>query len=88
MARPSYFKSIRYVRVPEEFFLQTIIANSSYKKDIVAKPLGYMDWESKEAILDGSYIEMLDNSEYFWARKVESQRSKDVIEHYLGQGDE
>ncbi len=84
MARPNYFKSIRYVRVPEEFFIQTIIANSPYREYIVAKSLGYMDWESKEAVLDGSYIEMLDNSDYFWARKVEMQKSKDVIDHYLG----
>ncbi|WNW29144.1 beta-1,6-N-acetylglucosaminyltransferase [Lactobacillus johnsonii] len=80
-------KEWNHVIIPEEFFFQTILYNSKFQKNIVNKNLRYYDWHfrngSDPAYLDKSDISKIDEGDYFFARKIDTSISKDVIEKYL-----
>jgi len=83
----SFQKILKHTAIPEEILFQTIFMNSEYKENIVAENLHYTDWtfrnRSMPAYLDFSDIENINNSEYFFARKVDSKISKELIDHFF-----
>ncbi len=77
-------KQMKYITVPEEFFFQTILENSSFKSKIAPNNLVYNDWSeprynSLPAILDESDYKKISNGTYFFARKIDMSISKELV---------
>lgn len=79
-----FMRDLKHCLIPEEFFLQSIIANSNFKENIINNNLRFTDWNFKNgsypAYLDESYYDELKASECFFARKIDSIISKKLIE--------
>lgn len=73
----------KHVRIPEEFFFQTVLENSFLKDFIVNNNLRYNIWHKKNgtipAILDDKDFKNIKLSDDFFARKVDSVISKSLI---------
>lgn len=80
-------KEWKHIIIPEEFFFQTILSNSKFKNNIINQNLRYYDWHfrngSDPAYLDKSDISKIDKGNYFFARKIDTNISKELIEKYL-----
>ena len=78
-----YMYSLKHVICPEEFFFQTIIMNSIYKKDVVRRNLRYTDWNCRNgscpAILDETDYDKIFDGDYVFARKIDSDISCRLI---------
>ena len=83
---PTYLKDLSHTKIPEEFFLQTILMNSQYKDQIVCNNLRYTDWNSRNgstpAILDETDYDKIINSGCFFARKIDSNISMKLIKMF------
>ncbi|KAB7788137.1 beta-1,6-N-acetylglucosaminyltransferase [Bifidobacterium cebidarum] len=79
----NFMRSLKHTIIPEEFFFQTIIANSPYKSDIIDNDLRYVDWTyrngSGPAILDETDYEKILSRNAFFARKIDLTISKKLI---------
>lgn len=80
-----FLYDISHSIIPEEILFQTIFMNSPYKNNI-CKDIRYMDWTkrngSSPAILDESDIDKIKKSDFFFARKVDSNVSYKLIEAF------
>lgn len=80
----SYLKRFRYTFCSEEFYFQSVLINSDYKKSITGNNLRYIDWQKsagkRPAVLDLSDFEGLMKSNSFFARKFEYPTSSELIE--------
>lgn len=83
---PAYIKDLFHTKIPEEFFLQTILMNSKYKNQIVCNNLRYTDWNNRNgstpAILDETDYNKILNSDCFFARKIDSNISMKLIKMF------
>ena len=79
----SFMKDLKHCIIPEEFFFQSIVNNSKYKNRIVKDNLRYTDWSyrngSQPAYLDLTDYESITNSNCFFARKIDSTISRELI---------
>ena len=73
---PQFMKDLRHTNVSEEFFFQTLIMNSKFRKNVIPNNLRYTDWRYKNgsspAILDETDFYKIINSDAFFARKIDS----------------
>lgn len=73
---PEYMNDLRTCKIPEEFFFQTLLENSSYKHKIANFSYRYMRWPDKcgwgPVYLDQSDISCLKESKDFFIRKVKN----------------
>lgn len=80
---PEFLHDLQHTLIPEEFFLQTILVNSKYKDRIVKRNLRYTDWNSRynssPAYLDLTDFEKIVKSRDFFARKIDSNISCDLV---------
>ncbi|MDL2241910.1 beta-1,6-N-acetylglucosaminyltransferase [Bacteroidales bacterium OttesenSCG-928-L03] len=80
--QPSFLRFLNRCKIPEEFFFQTILSNSSYAEKIVPDNLRFTVWEKKHnsipAILDETDFPLIKNSEAFFVRKIDSIISHDL----------
>lgn len=81
---PEFWEFMTYGHASEEFFFQTIFANSDiYKKRISNQNYRYMNWNRKNGsypgILDVNDYDAIINGEYFFARKVDLNISKKLL---------
>lgn len=79
-----FLKELNHVIIPEEFIFQTIILNSKFRGQVVNNNLRYNDWSKKRngsfpAILDETDYKKIINGNYFFARKIDSEISKKLI---------
>ena len=85
-----FLRDLRSVNLPEEFFFQTAIMHSAYACEIEGNNLRYTDWTTRNgshpAILDGSDIKEIEKSQCLFARKIDSQVSSDIINHFVKKG--
>lgn len=77
--------ALKNVFIPEEFFFQTIIMNSKYEKNVINHNLRYDDWSQFRnghlpAILDITDYPLICQDEYFFARKIDYNISKDLLQ--------
>lgn len=84
-ANPELFTFFSYGQAAEEFLLQTILANEdSFNKRITNNHKRYMFWKEKNGsypgILDESDFEEIQKGDYYFARKIDSNISKELIE--------
>ena len=83
LSHPRYMKDLEHTIVPEEFFFQTILANSNYCDQIVNDNLRYTDWVtrygSRPAYLDETDIDKIIESNCFFARKIHSTISQQLV---------
>lgn len=82
---PEFMEFMTYGHASEEFFFQTILSNSSkYKSRITKKNHRYYVYEWKNGsypgILDESNYERIVDSDAFFARKIDSNISRRLIE--------
>lgn len=81
---PDYLRTLKHIKLPEEFFFQTLIMNSDFRHNAVNGNLRYTDWEhgsgGSPAILDENSYDIMMSGEYFFARKIDSKVSKALIE--------
>lgn len=74
----------KHVNIPEEFFFQTILGNSPFRENIINNNLRYMDWSQRNgsmpAYLDDTDYVKIKNSNCFFARKLDTNISKKLIE--------
>ncbi len=82
-----FLKLFDYTFCAEEIFFQTVIMNSTFRKDVLNNNLRYIDWEYRNgnipAVLDKSDILKLTESEHLFARRFEYPTSKSLIEKIL-----
>lgn len=80
----SFFRFLYFCRIPEEFFFQTILLNSIYSENVISNNLRFTLWMEKHnsnpAILDNSDFTAIQNSDAFFARKIDPIISKNLIE--------
>ena len=81
---PDYLEDLKHCKIPEEFFIQTIIMNSKYKTNVVKKNLRYTVWGRKKYgcnpdYLDETDFEKINNSTCIFMRKIDSKISKKLI---------
>ena len=73
----------------DEYFFQTILLKSAYKKNCINNNLRFIDWNKKRegpAILNDGDFENIKKSEFLFARKFDFKKSKDLkqkIDKYL-----
>ncbi len=83
----NFLSGWQHIKIPEEFFFQTIIANSRFKNKIVGNNLRYMDWNfrngSSPAYLDKTDISKIEKGNYFFARKIDPIISDAIISKFL-----
>lgn len=78
-----FIKDIYRAQIPEEFVFQTILINSEFSRNIVRDNLRYADWHRRNGSLP-AYLDLSDyvaiiNSGCFFARKIDSMISKDLL---------
>ena len=82
-----FINDLKHTRIPEEFYLQTIAMNSSFRINVIDHNLRYTDWSgrygSTPSYLDLSDIGMIDESGCLFARKVDSIISKDLRDEII-----
>ena len=83
----NFCQALYHVSIPEEFFFQTILENSPFKKNIQANSLIYNDWDKERngslpAILDASDYKKIINSNCFFARKIDPKISQKLINKF------
>lgn len=80
---PSYKRRFKYTYCCDEVFFHTILYNSELKNSIVNDSLRYTDWtkngRGEPNILDETDFEKIIQSNSFFCRKIESERSKRLI---------
>jgi len=82
---PEYLKDLKRCQLPEEFFFQTIIMNSSYARQVAKQDIRYMNWEKGDSS-SPIYLTMeaygeLQKKRYFFARKFHPIISQELKEH-------
>lgn len=80
----NFIDKMKYIKIPEEFFFQTILENSPFHVNIASNNLVYNDWSkprngSLPAILDESDYLKIKEGPYFFARKIDSTISASLI---------
>lgn len=82
-SHPRFMNDLYHAQIPEEFLFQTVLVNSPYADDIVTDNLRYMDWHKRNgslpAYLDGSDYPKAMESGCFFARKIDSNISKEFL---------
>lgn len=80
----SYLKRFRYTFCSEEFYFQSILMNSDFKKFLTGNNLRYINWQKsrgrRPAVLNLSDFPDLINSNSFFARKFEYSTSSELLE--------
>jgi hypothetical protein len=82
-ANPALERYFRFVLIPDESMLQTMVANSPFRGRIAAQPLHYVDWdrpnpEAPRTLVDEDF-EPLRLSSCLFARKMHPERSAALI---------
>ena len=82
---PEFWEFMTYGHASEEFFFQTILANSEeFSGRITNKNYRYMNWNHKNgsypAILDLDDLVKIKDETYYFARKIDSQISKELLD--------
>lgn len=86
-----YYEVFRNSLVPDEFFFQTLIMNSKYKSDVVNNNLMYIKFgeslksRNNPITLKMEHINVIKNSNEFFARKFDENVDKLVIEYFLNE---
>ena len=82
---PEFWEFMTYGHASEEFFFQTILANSdNFKARISNRNYRYMNWNRKNGsypgILDEDDYENIVSGEYFFARKIDLNISGELLD--------
>lgn len=85
--RPDLLRFHRFSFCPDELYIQTVIGNSPYYKQISNKPFRYIDWEHAEKsgspkTLRMEDFETLKNSEHYFARKFDMTVDAEIIKKF------
>lgn len=80
-----YINFFRYTYLADEIFFQTVLLNSNdiIKENIVNEKITYVDWSVKPTppkTLCLEDFEIIKNSKYLFARKLDSKHSKELIQ--------
>ncbi len=84
VSKESFIESnFKFVSIPDEIFVQTVIMNSPFSQFVVNCNMRYILWEFRNgnspAVLDRSDLPALVSGNYLFARKVELPISSDLI---------
>ncbi len=78
-----FFSWLKWTFVPEEFFFQTILMNSTFSNTCVSNNFRFALWKEKHGsqpgILDENDYETIKLSNYFFARKISSIYSDKLL---------
>lgn len=78
-----FMKFLKWSFIPEEFFFQTLIMNSSFKNTVVNNNKRFILWEEKHGtqpgILDIDDFEPIRKSDSFFIRKINLKYSNNLI---------
>ena len=81
---PNWYKLFQTSAWPDESLFQTILCNSKYKENIINDSHRYISWKKKynnyPAILDISDYDNIKRSNSHFARKIDKNISKELIE--------
>lgn len=81
---PEFLEDLRDCQIPEEFFFQTLLMNSGFSKQVINKPIRYMNWNKgnggSPAYLDLSDLDAIRQGEYDFARKFNRKESEPLRE--------
>lgn len=83
-----YYTFFKNSLVPDESFFHTLIMNSHYKDDVVNNNLFFLKWGEKFSernspqYLTSEYIESIEKTDCFFARKFDEQIDNSVIEYF------
>lgn len=81
--KKALLKFLKYSRIPEEFFFQTMILNSHYSSLVVKDNLRYTVWKEKygsiPAILDADDLDDIRKSDAVFARKFDPIISAELL---------
>ena len=82
-SHPELDRFWRYTWGSDEFFIHTVMMNSSYKKDIIRESGRYIDWSQGGAnpkILTKEDFEDLKNSDKLFARKFDMSIDTEILD--------
>lgn len=87
---PEFWEFMTYGHASEEFFFQTILANSeAFEKCITNKNYRYMNWNRKHnsypGILDMDDYDNIMSDKYFFSRKIDFGISHELMEKIKGE---
>lgn len=84
---PQYVSFFRYVFVPDEILVQTLVGNLINPQEIINNTQTYLEWYRKGAVLIMDDLENIKNTSHLYARKfddtVDSQIIKAIDEEIL-----
>ncbi|MDD3876100.1 MAG: beta-1,6-N-acetylglucosaminyltransferase [Bacteroidales bacterium] len=73
----------RYTMLPDETYIQTILLNSEYKKDVINNNLRHINFEGNTfhpQIITTNHLQELKCSDAFFARKFDEKTDTNIIE--------
>ncbi|MFT5859680.1 MAG: hypothetical protein ACI865_001784 [Flavobacteriaceae bacterium] len=80
---PVFFRRFKYTFCAEEIYFQTVIMNSEHAKNVINDNLRFIDWENAKdggpAFLDESDYERIVSSNKLFARKIDSNKLKQML---------
>jgi Core-2/I-Branching enzyme len=81
---PAFVRYFKYAFIPDESLFQSILSNSGFRDKIINDDLRYIDWENPNPnyprTLEASDFDKLRASPKLFARKFESDRSRECME--------
>ncbi len=83
-AYPAVIDYFKYTFIPDEGFFQTLVCNSPFKDEVEDWSPNYVDWLNPNPlpprVLTVEDFELLKNSDCWFARKFDSDRSKELLD--------
>ena len=79
---PDYVNFSRTTYAPDEFFFQTILANSPFRDQLVSKPIHYIEWPGPKILADEDLDRVFASNRWF-ARKFADTTVLDKIDDRL-----
>lgn len=77
---PKYVKHFKYVFVPDEILIQTIIGNANFQQSVVNDTLHFLEWDRPGAILNKADMNKILATYHLFARKFDNTVDAAVLD--------
>jgi hypothetical protein len=76
---PQYLSFFKYVFVPDEILIQTIIGNANFQQEIYNDTLHFLEWNRPGAVLNTSDKENIFSTYHLFARKFDTTVDANIL---------
>lgn len=80
---PKYLKSFKHSLTADEIFIQSIVLNSSFAKNVISEDLRFTDWvtgpEYPKILTENYFDKLITTENKLFARKFDSEKDSEII---------